>query len=133
MSWSHQQLFPNNDLVKKLTSHMLQVVMQHVPGFVCSRIAPDGNLRLTCAQALHVHGSQKGGYDVTAVACMLMSQAPTLQSLRLDISALPERRVGDLASLQSLTSLTVRICMDSVTWAYVTLSLTTRHITETAD
>ena len=39
---------------------------------------------------------------------MFMSQAPTLQSLDIDYDALPSKHVGTVASLQALTSLTVR-------------------------
>ncbi len=45
---------------------------------------------------------------MTAVANMLMSQAPTLQSLVIDHDALPAQHMGTVASLRSLTSLTVR-------------------------
>ena len=45
---------------------------------------------------------------MTAIANMLMSQAPTLRSLVMDHTILPPRHMGNVASLQTLTSLTVR-------------------------
>ena len=53
--------------------------------------------------------------DIAAIAMLLMSQAPTLQTLSMRHDALPSGHLGSLASLQSLTFFGVRCEVSGMT------------------